>query len=50
MQLQKSLALSRVVGFLDVHFAVDGKLTTPCLKLGRTMLETWNLVRKYTHM
>ena len=46
------------VGFLRVHFAgggggegagVRGKIT-PCLKLFRIMLETWNLVRKYTHI
>ena len=27
-----------------------GVKTTPCLKIVRVMLETWNLVWKYTHM
>ena len=36
------------VGFLGVHFGVgEGR---PCLKLVRIMLETWNLVGKYTHI
>ena len=37
------------VGFLGVRFEMGGKIS-PCLKLVRIMLETWNLVRKYTHM
>ena len=42
------------VGFLGLCFEArgDGGKTTPLphLKLLRTMLETWNLVRKYTHI
>ena len=44
------------VGFVGVHFEVcaEGGVwvikTTPCLKLVRIMLETWKLVRKYTHV
>ena len=35
------------MGFLGVRFEVrEGKIT-PCLKLVRIVLETWNLVRKY---
>ena len=39
---------SRVwVGFLVVSFEVEGGWKmTPCIKLSRTLLETWNLVRK----
>ena len=45
-RLQGSLILIWV-GFLGVRFEVGGKIT-PCLKLVRVMLETWNLARKYT--
>ena len=42
------------VGSLGVRFEVVRvklpPLPHPCLKLVRIMLETWNLVRKYTHM
>ena len=40
------------VGFLGVPLEVEGrgKITPPCLKLIRVMLETWNLTRKYTHI
>ena len=41
------------VGFWGVCFAVgrrEGRKINPCLKLVRFMLETWNLVRKYTHI
>ena len=39
------------VGFLGFHFEVGGGVKLlPCLKLVRFMLETWNLVRKYTHI
>ena len=39
------------VGFLRVRFEVrrGGGKITPCLKLIRVMLESWNLVRKYTY-
>ena len=42
------------VGFLRVRFEVGGRgggggKITPCLKLIRVMLESWNLVRKYTY-
>ena len=38
------------VGFLWVRFVVGGGTKiTPGLKLVRITLETWNLVRKYTH-
>ena len=40
------------VGFLGVCFGMGvgwDKITSPCLKLVRVMLETWNLVRMYTH-
>ena len=36
------------MGFLGVHFEVGVSKFTPCLKLVRIMLETWNLVREYT--
>ena len=39
------------VGFLGVRFAVvvvGGKISPPCLKPVRIMLETLNLARKYT--
>ena len=35
------------VGYLGVRFEVRGKVS-PCLKLVRIILETWNLVLKYT--
>ena len=36
------------MGFLGVRFEVGG-VNLPRLKLVRIMLETWNLVREYTH-
>ena len=39
------------VGILEVRFEVGGSKIIPhCLKLVRIMLETSNLVRKYTHI
>ena len=40
------------VGFLGVRSEVGGRggKLLPCLKLVRVMLETWNLVRQYTHI
>ena len=39
------------VGFLGVRFAVGGGCKiTPCQKLFRIMLLTWNSVHKHTHM
>ena len=40
------------MGFLGVRFDVGrGKITpSPCLKLVRITLKTWNLVRKCTHI
>ena len=45
------------VGFLEVPFGIVGKRVKlpptrphPCLKLVTIMLETCNLVRKYTHI
>ena len=43
---------SNLGGFLRVSFwgaQGEGLKVTPCLKLVRIMLETWNLVRKYTY-
>ena len=38
-------------GLLGIHFDVKGwGGITPCLKLVKSMLESWNLVRKYTHI
>ena len=36
------------VGVLGVRFEVGGKITSPCLKLVKIMLETSNLASKYT--
>ena len=39
------------VGFLGIRFEMgESKVTPSCLKIVRIMLETWNLVRKYTHI
>ena len=38
------------MGLLGVRFEVGGCKITPCLKLVRIMLETWNLGRKCTHI
>ena len=38
------------VGCLWVYFEVWGSKITPCLKLVRINLETWNLVLKQTHI
>ena len=37
------------VGFLGVPLGLGGKIA-PCLKLVRIILETWNLVCKYSHI
>ena len=42
------LSNPNLVGFLGVRFEVGGVKLSPCLKLVRIMLETSNLVRKYT--
>ena len=41
------------VSFLGVSFEVKeggGGKINPCLKLVRIMLQTWNLIHKYTHI
>ena len=38
------------VGPFGICFEVGVGKITPCLKLVRVILETWNLVCKYTHM
>ena len=56
MEVTSLLCLTQIwVYFLGVCFeVVEGKVTPPpsppCLKLGRTMLETSNLVPKDTHI
>ena len=40
------------MGYLSACFEVGGrtvKLPSPCLKLARAMLKTYNLVRKHKH-
>ena len=47
MQLLTLISLDFVRG--SFWGGEEGKIT-PCLKLVRIMLETWNLLRKYTHI
>ena len=38
------------VGFLEFVCGGGGLKITPCMKPVRIKLETWNLIRKYTHI
>ena len=53
--IRKKLIHKQIIGIAsndtDKLNGSNGKITPPsCLKLVRIMLETWYLVRKYTHI